>query len=133
VDEAELSALLRDPAFALRSLLDVRHALAHLGRGLRDEEVGGQPAEIEVAIGGDHLVTHGASQGPTHTPSPRVRASTGAPPAARSGRSRAPGSGRRRPGSARAPGARSARAASGAWGRDPCRRARPSPAAGSGP
>src|SRR5439155_22907394 len=83
VDEAELSALFRDPAFALRSLLDVRHALAHLGRGLRDEEVGGQPAEIEVASGGDHLVTDGASQGPTHTLSPSVRASTGCPPAAR--------------------------------------------------
>src|SRR5262249_50369916 len=90
VDEPEAGALLRDPALALRPVLDVRHAVAHLGRSLRYEQIGRQPAEIEVAVGGDHLVTHGASRGVLVHPTARARASNAGPRAARSGRSPAP-------------------------------------------
>src|SRR5207247_10124712 len=57
--QAEVGSLLRRPARALRAIDHVRHPVAPLGRGgVGDEQVGRQPAEFDVAVGGDHLVTH---------------------------------------------------------------------------
>src|SRR3989441_979463 len=57
--QAEVGALLRRPARALRAIDNVRHPVAPLGGGgVGDEQVGRQPAQVDVAVGGDHLVTH---------------------------------------------------------------------------
>src|SRR4029453_2288699 len=56
--EAQVGALRRGPERALRPVRDVRHpVLPGRGRAV-DEEVGGEPAEVDVAIGRDHLVAH---------------------------------------------------------------------------
>jgi hypothetical protein len=62
VHEPQIGALLRNPHLALGPVDDVRHPVSHVGGGAGDEEIGGKPAEIEVAVGGDHLVAHGFLQ-----------------------------------------------------------------------
>src|SRR5438874_116161 len=60
VDAPEVGTRLRRPHRPPRPVDDVGHALAQGRRSVLREEVGGEPAEIDVAVGGDHLVTHGA-------------------------------------------------------------------------
>ena len=58
VHEPEVRALLRHPYRSLGAVGDVRHAVLHRRRGARREEVGRQPAEIDVAVGRDSGVAH---------------------------------------------------------------------------
>src|SRR5205823_4674959 len=58
VHEPEVRALLGDPHRPLRAVAHVGHAVAQRRRGVGGEEIGRQPAEIHVAVGGDHLVAH---------------------------------------------------------------------------
>src|SRR5262249_14877056 len=55
---AEGSTLLRDPGRPFRTVLYVGHPVLHRGRRAADEEIGGEPAEIDVTVSRDHLVTH---------------------------------------------------------------------------
>src|SRR2546427_287469 len=57
-DEAEAGALLRGPVRPVGAFDHVRHPVLHRGRGVRREQVGGQPGKIDVAIGGDPTVAH---------------------------------------------------------------------------
>ena len=62
VGEAELPALLRDPHGALGALGDIGHAVAQRGGRAAREEIGGKPAKVQVAVGGDALVVHTSSR-----------------------------------------------------------------------
>src|SRR6185295_17399470 len=53
---------LRDPHGALGALGDVGHAVSQRGGRAAREEVGGKPAKVQVAIGGDALVVHTSSR-----------------------------------------------------------------------
>src|SRR5207253_5947410 len=61
VHQPEIGAVLGDPLRPVRPLLDIRHPLLHLARGVLDEQLGRHARHVEVAIGGDALVMHGAS------------------------------------------------------------------------
>jgi hypothetical protein len=58
VHQPELAALLRHPDRALGSVGDERHAVTHGRGGIRGEEIGRQPRQIDVAVGGDDLIVH---------------------------------------------------------------------------
>src|SRR5258707_6339303 len=60
VDQAEIGAVLGDPLRSVRAVLDIRHPLLHLARGVLDEKLRRHARHIEMAIGGDALVMHGA-------------------------------------------------------------------------
>src|SRR5439155_9159446 len=48
------------PARPFGAVLDIGHALLQLARRLRDEQLGWQPRQVEMAIGRDAAVLHGA-------------------------------------------------------------------------
>ena len=75
--QTEAGAPVRDPYGASRPLLRVGHPVLE-GRGRpRREEIGGKPAQIEMAVGGDHFVFHGrernSSELTRQVAGPRVR------------------------------------------------------------
>src|SRR5262249_40354461 len=55
---AEAGAFLGGPDRTLRSVVYVGHPIPQAGRCTAGEEIGGEPAEIDVTVGRDHLVTH---------------------------------------------------------------------------
>ena len=60
VHEAEGSAVAAGPVRTVRPVRDVRHPLLHRGRRVRGEEVGRNPGQVDVAVGRDSRVFHGA-------------------------------------------------------------------------
>ena len=61
---------LGDPPLAVGAILDKGHAVAQLARGARGEQIGRQPRQIEMAIGGNPAVLHGKpsnARRPDHT------------------------------------------------------------------
>src|SRR5258707_12446797 len=58
---AHIDAGLGDPLWAIRTVLDIGHAVLELAGRLRDEQFGRQPRQVEVAIGRNPTVLHGAS------------------------------------------------------------------------
>src|SRR5205085_20727 len=60
VDQPEIGAVFGDPLRPVRPLLDIGHPLLHLARGVLDEQLRRHARHVEVAIGGDALVMHGA-------------------------------------------------------------------------
>src|SRR5438046_8482089 len=61
VHKAELGALGRHPFGSLGAVDDMRHAVFQRCRGVLGEEVGRQPDQVDMAIGGDDVVFHGRS------------------------------------------------------------------------
>ena len=61
VDQPEIGAVLGDPLRPVRPLLDIGHPLLHVARGVLDEQLGRHARHVEMAIGRDALVMHGAS------------------------------------------------------------------------
>jgi hypothetical protein len=59
--EAERCAVLGDPSRPVRPVGHIRHAVLQGGGRLGDEQGGGQPDQIEMAIRGDPVVGHSAS------------------------------------------------------------------------
>ncbi len=60
VHQPEIGAVLGDPLRPIRPVLDVWHPLLHLARGVLDEQFRRHAGHVEVAIGRDALVMHGA-------------------------------------------------------------------------
>src|SRR6185312_9072138 len=58
--DAHVDAGLGGPARAVLAILDKRHAVPKLALGLRGEQIRRQPGQIEVAIGRNAAVLHGA-------------------------------------------------------------------------
>jgi hypothetical protein len=56
--QAEKAAVLAHPHLALRTVRHVGHAIFERGRRIGREQVGRELAEVDVAVGGDSLVTH---------------------------------------------------------------------------
>ncbi len=80
VHQAELGALGAHPFGTLRPLDDMGHAVLEGGRCVGREQVGRQPDQVNVAVGGDDVVFHGhAPSGGDHPSSWRL---SPAPPCA---------------------------------------------------
>src|SRR5262249_60766287 len=63
-DEAERRPVLARPVRTVRAVDHVRHPLAHGGRGVGGEEVGGNPRHVDVAGGGGSWGVHGSGGNP---------------------------------------------------------------------
>ena len=59
VHQAELGALGAHPFGALRAFDHMRHAVLEGGGGIAGEQVGRQPDQVDMSIGGDDIVLHG--------------------------------------------------------------------------
>ena len=60
VHEAERLAVPAGPVRTIRSVRDVWHPLLHRRRRVRGEEIGRNPGQVDVAVGRDSRVFHGA-------------------------------------------------------------------------
>src|SRR5580700_2112501 len=60
VHQPEIGAVLGDPLRPVRPLLDIGHPLLHPARGILDKQLRRHARHVEMAIGGDALVMHGA-------------------------------------------------------------------------
>ena len=63
VEQPEIGAVLGDPLRPVRPVLDIGHALLEVAPGVLDEQSRRHPGHVEMAIGRDALVMHGASFG----------------------------------------------------------------------
>src|SRR4029077_17206057 len=58
--QAEARAVLGGPEGTVGSVLDVGHAVLERRRRVRGEQIGWDPGQVDVAVGGDPLVAHDA-------------------------------------------------------------------------